>query len=115
MDLDTAETPTVGSLMLLDTARETEIGLGVNYPYPPQAAGQCMISSGNAFTLNTTVNAPLTLSIPATVLLNTFIKDYNLQYEPQIEEFNSTTTLDMTCTISAIMDKSYGKYSHTDT
>lgn len=32
-------------VMLMDTDRETEIGLGSDYPYEPLAAGECLIPS----------------------------------------------------------------------
>lgn len=33
-------------VQLISTAREKEIDLGVNYPYEPLSAGQCIVNSG---------------------------------------------------------------------
>ena len=34
-----------GTLILMDTDREKEIGLGPDYPFEPLKAGECIVSS----------------------------------------------------------------------
>lgn len=37
-------------LMLMDTEREEAIGLGKDYPFGPQAAGECIVSNHYEYT-----------------------------------------------------------------
>ena len=104
-------------LGFIDTEREKEISIGVDYPFDPLEPGECLVPTDykdEGIKINDTV----TLNFEMGNLLRAMTTDFNNKTDPawrfQALPPNNFATVFLECKVVDFLDGSYGKYAEDD-
>ena len=96
---------------MLDTKRESDIGLGTDWPFEALNAGECLLS--DSYT-GADIGDDITITVNLHYLIITMIEHYNshirAEGDKKISE-SDTYNFHITCTIVGTLSQSYGKFS----
>lgn len=98
------------NFLLIDTAREEQIGLGPEYPFGALGPGECIVSSN--FQIDYALGESMILDIDINSLTKTQVKEYNTRIKPagapraDFQNFDTNTA----CQIVDFISEPFGKY-----
>jgi hypothetical protein len=67
-----------GCLMLMDTALEKAMSLGVTYPFNSLEQNQCVVSERFKAQLNVEIGDKMTVLVYMTIMMDTMVQEYNV-------------------------------------